>query len=96
MGNLILMRFLTGAFVLIVGMTLFLVGVDISLSPIGNEMGAAITLKNKIWIVVVSGLVLGFLISIAEPDLHILANQVDMVSQGVVPKSGVIVIVSIG
>ena len=96
MGNLILMRFLTGAFVLIVGMTLFLVGVDISLSPIGNEMGAAITLKNKIWIVVVSGLVLGFLISIAEPDLHILANQVDMVSQGVVPKAGVIVIVSIG
>ena len=96
MGNLILMRFLTGAVVLIVGMTLFLVGVDLSLSPIGNEMGAAITLKNKVWIVVLAGLILGFLISIAEPDLHILANQVDMVSHGVVPKTEVILIVSIG
>ncbi len=96
MENIILFRFLLGALVIIVGLTIFLVGVDISLSPIGNEMGATITRKNKVWLVVAAGLILGFLISIAEPDLHILAAQVDLVSAGIVQKQGVILVVSVG
>lgn len=96
MENIILFRFLLGAAGIIVGLTIFLVGVDISLSPIGNEMGATITRKNKLWLVVAAGLILGFLISIAEPDLHILAAQVDLVSDGVVHKQGVIMVVSFG
>jgi hypothetical protein len=43
-----------------------------------------------------SGIVLGFFVSIAEPDLHILADQVDAVSSGLVPKITIIVVVSIG
>jgi len=96
MENIILFRFLLGALGIIVGLTIFLVGVDISLSPIGNEMGATITRKNKLWLVVAAGLILGFLISIAEPDLHILAAQVDLVSDGMVHKQGVILVVSVG
>lgn len=96
MENLIMYRFALGSITIILGMTIFLVGVDISLSPIGNELGAAITLKNKVWVVVVSGLFLGFIISVAEPDLHILASQVDMVSSGKIPKIAVIVVVSAG
>ncbi|MFA7661803.1 MAG: DUF1538 domain-containing protein, partial [Anaerovoracaceae bacterium] len=96
MENIILFRFLLGALGIIVGLTIFLVGVDISLSPIGNEMGATITRKNKLWLVMAAGLILGFLISIAEPDLHILAAQVDLVSDGMVHKQGVILVVSVG
>lgn len=96
LGTPVLLRFLVGSLWIIIGLTLFLVGVDISISPIGNIMGSTITKRNKLWLVVAAGLILGFLISIAEPDLHILAGQVDSVSNGVVSKVGVIFVVSIG
>lgn len=96
LGTPVLLRFLFGALWIIIGLTLFLVGVDASISPIGNVMGATITRKNKLWLVIVAGLVLGFLISIAEPDLHILAGQVDLVSDGMISKLGVILVVSVG
>ncbi len=96
MGNLILFRFLLGSLVVILGLTIFLVGVDLGINPIGNEMGSAMTKRNKVWLVVTAGLILGFLVSIAEPDLHILAAQIDLVSDGVVNKQGVILVVSVG
>ena len=96
LGTPVLLRFLFGAVLIIIGLTLFLMGVDISISPIGNVIGSTITRKNKLWLVIVAGLVLGFMISIAEPDLHILAGQVDLISNGVVAKLGVIIVVSVG
>ena len=96
LGTPALLRFLLGALWIIFGLTLFLLGVDISISPIGNAMGSTITRKNKLWLVIAAGLILGFLISIAEPDLHILAGQVDLVSSGAVPKVGIIFVVSVG
>jgi len=96
LGTPVLFRFLFGAVLIIVGLTFFLLGVDISISPIGNVMGSTITRKNKLWLVIVAGLVLGFMISIAEPDLHILAGQVDLISNGAVAKMGVIIVVSVG
>ena len=59
-------------------------------------MGSSIVKSNKIWIVAICGLLLGFFISIAEPDLHILASQVDDATLGLVPKYNVVVIVSLG
>lgn len=91
-----IIRFLIGAALIIIGLTIFLVGVDGGVTPIGNIMGSSIVRSNKIWLVAVSGLLLGFFISIAEPDLHILASQVDTVTSGMVSKYNVVVIVSIG
>jgi len=59
-------------------------------------MGKSIAKSNKIWIVVIAGVLLGFFISIAEPDLHILARQVDMVTSGLISKASIVVVVSIG
>ncbi len=92
----VLVRFLIGAALIIVGLTIFLVGVDIGITPIGNNMGTAITKSNKLWIVVIAGLVLGFVISVAEPDLHILAGQVDSVTSGLISKASIVVVVSLG
>ncbi len=91
-----IIRFLIGAAFIIIGLTIFLVGVDGGVTPIGNIMGSSIVRSNKIWLVAISGLLLGFFISIAEPDLHILANQVDTVTSGMVSKYNVVIIVSIG
>lgn len=91
-----LIRFVIGAVLIIIGLSIFLIGVDIGITPIGQSMGAAIAKSNKLWIVLIAGLALGFFISIAEPDLHILANQVDLVTSGQISKTVIVVVVSIG
>ena len=96
MEPLLVFRFLLGALLIVLGLAIFLFGVDIGISKIGTLMGGALTKSNKLWIVVAAGLVLGFFISIAEPDLHILAGQVDMVTSGVIAKLSIVVVVSIG
>lgn len=91
-----LIRFILGALFIIIGLSVFLVGVDIGIAPIGTLMGESMTKTNKIVIVVFAGLILGFFISIAEPDLHILAGQVDLVTEGIISKFSIVSIVSIG
>lgn len=92
----VMIGFLIGTVLIIAGLTIFLFGVDIGITPIGNTMGNAIVKSNKIRIVILAGLVLGFFISIAEPDLHILAGQVDAVTSGMIPKTIIVVVVSVG
>ncbi len=92
----LIIRFLIGAVLIIFGLTIFLLGVDTGITPIGTAMGSTIVKSNKVWIVTTAGLLLGFFISIAEPDLHILAGQIDYVTSGLIAKSSIIVVVSIG
>lgn len=96
MDSHLIIRFLIGAVFIIIGLTIFLVGVDVGITPIGNHMGVAITKTNKLWFVAAAGLILGFFISIAEPDLHILAGQVDAVTSGLISKNSIVIIVSVG
>lgn len=92
----IMLRFLLGAFLIVVGLTIFLFGVDLGITPIGSLMGTHIAKSNKVSIVILSGLILGFFISVAEPDLHILAGQVALVSANVITKTEIILCVSVG
>lgn len=92
----LIIRFLTGSLLIILGLTIFLFGVDIGITPIGNLLGSTLTISNKLWIIIISGFILGFIISIAEPDLHILAEQVDMVTSGHISKLSILVVVSLG
>lgn len=96
LSPLMLIRFLMGALLIILGLSIFLFGVDIGVDPLGHSMGSTIARSNKLWIVALAGLILGFLISIAEPDLHILAEQVDVVTSGMISKLSIVIIVSIG
>ncbi|MBA2132715.1 DUF1538 domain-containing protein [Capillibacterium thermochitinicola] len=92
----LLVRFLLGAFLIVIGLTIFLFGVEIGVTPIGNLMGNTIAKSNNVWIVGLAGLFLGFFISIAEPDLHILAGQVQAVTAGVLSQASIVVVVSVG
>ena len=94
--TVMLIRFLLGSFLIVIGLTVFLFGVDNGVGPIGNIMGATIARTNMLWIVAIAGAVLGFLISVAEPDLHILAHQVDWVTSGLISKTSIVVVVSLG
>ena len=92
----VMIRFLIGAVLIILGLSIFLIGVDIGITPLGTLLGSGITKTNKLWIVVISGLILGFFISIAEPGLLVLANQVDLITLGQISSISILVIVSIG
>ena len=58
-------QFLIGVVFICIGLTIFLFGIDIGITPIGDVMGQFITAKNKISVVVIGALILGFFISIA-------------------------------
>jgi hypothetical protein len=89
-------RFLFGAFLIVLGLSLFLTGVDIGITPLGDRTGEALARSNKLWIVVIAGLILGFFTSLAEPGLLVLAGQVDTVTAGQIPGTGILFAVSSG
>ena len=83
--------FLLGAMLLIQGMALFTLGADMAMLPMGTHMGAMLTRKKDIRFLVGVAFALGLLITMAEPDLTVLANQV----QGV-PNLALILTVAVG
>ena len=72
----ILMTFLVGAALLIIGMLFFNVGVELSMTPIGERTGTVMTKSKNLFIIIFVSFVMGFVITISEPDLQVLANQV--------------------
>lgn len=92
----LIIRFLIGSLFVVIGLTIFLLGVDIGITPLGGLTGSSLAKTNKLWIVLIAGLVLGFFISIAEPGLMVLANQVNLVTSGQISGISILVIVSIG
>lgn len=73
------MTFLVGAILLIVGMLFFNVGVEMSMTPIGERVGSIMTKSKNIFIIVLISFIMGFIITISEPDLQVLAQQVPAV-----------------
>lgn len=71
-----LLSFVFGAALLVVGMGLFTLGTELSMSRIGQAVGAAITKSRRLGVIVGVALVMGVLITISEPDLTVLASQV--------------------
>lgn len=92
----ILMKFLLGALAVIGGLTLFLIGIDLGITPIGRELGVIIAKSNKLSIVIIGGLILGFFVSIAEPDLSILATEISVVTNHLLDSTLIVMVVSIG
>ena len=72
----ILLCFLLGAAMIIVGIMFFTLGAEMSMSPMGERVGAMLTKSRSIPLIIGVGFLLGFLITISEPDLQVLANQV--------------------
>lgn len=91
-----LYAFLVGSVLVIIGLTILLFGISQGIEPIGHGIGNAITRNSCLAVVITVMLILGFFISYAEPDLHILAKQVDSVTSGQFDNILLVVVVSIG
>ncbi len=83
--------FIAGAALLILGMGLFSLGTDMSMMPMGEGIGVQLTQSKKLILVAVLSFCMGMIITIAEPDLQVLANQVPSI-----PNMVLILTVAIG
>ena len=79
----VLVLFLFGTILLILGMSFFTVGSGISMEPLGDGMGKTLSKKKYIIIPLLICFVLGFLITVSEPDLQVLAEQVPTIENAV-------------
>ena len=79
-----LITFSVGAVLLVLGIGLFNLGADLAMTPMGTHVGAGLSRQRKLGLLLGVCFVLGMLITIAEPDLQVLANQVSAVMNGTV------------
>ena len=73
-GNM--MMFLVGASFLVIGMSLFDVGAEISMQRLGAKVGSSIASTGKLWLISFISFLIGIMVTVSEPDLQILAGQV--------------------
>ncbi len=72
----ILLLFIFGAVLLVVGMMFFTLGAELAMSPMGERVGTRMASTGKLPVVLLLCFILGFIITISEPDLQVLAEQV--------------------
>lgn len=87
----ILLSFLLGAVLLIFGMGLFTLGADLAMMPMGEYVGSKITKSKKLWIIVLVSFFVGTMITVSEPDLTVLAGQIQSI-----PSMTLILAVALG
>lgn len=87
----ILLTFLLGAMLVIVGMMFFTLGAEMSMTPMGEKVGAKMTQTRNVPIIIFLAFILGVIITISEPDLQVLAQLVPQV-----PNMTLILAVAIG
>jgi hypothetical protein len=92
----LMIRFFAGAAMVTGGLFLFLVGVRIGLLPIGEAIGSELVSKGSLLFLLVASFLFGLVITIAEPDVRVLAYQVDLASGGSIGNNLLIVSVAIG
>ncbi len=82
--NDMFVSFIIGAILLIAGMAFFTLGADTAMTPIGNKVGACMTKTRNVWVIVFVSFVMGVIITIAEPDLQVLADQIPTINGNVI------------
>ncbi len=75
----ILLCFLMGAVLILAGMMLFTMGAEISMTPMGERVGSYLTKSRNLAFIILVSFLLGFIVTISEPDLQVLAGQVQAV-----------------
>ncbi len=76
LGWMSLGRFALGGVLLVFGLTLFLLGVDIGIQPMGERCGAELTRKRSLPLLLGAAFLIGFVVTAAEPDIQVFGDQV--------------------
>ena len=92
----VFMRFIGGSVMVMSGLILFMIGVKAGFIPVGELIGSALVRKGKLWLITVFGFILGFAVTVADPDVQILAKQVSDITKGEIGRLLLIIPVAIG
>ena len=76
LDKVLLARFFISGLLLIIGLTVFLLGVDMGIQPMGERCGAELTKKRNLPLLLVCAFIIGFIVTAAEPDIQVFSNQV--------------------
>lgn len=90
-----LMQFIFSILLVIVGLSFFLMGVSLGFVPVGNQIGSLVTKKKNIALLLSTGVALGMIITIAEPDVAVLTGQVIQINP-MINKMGLILVIAAG
>ncbi len=88
-------RFLGGAVLVTVGLLLLLTGIDFGILPMGRFIGARLADRSSLWWLLAVAFALGFATTAAEPDVLVLASQVDAASQGSLPGQPMVYVIAV-
>jgi hypothetical protein len=91
----LLVKFLLGGILIIIGLGVFLLGTDIGILPVGQDVGSALVHRRSLPLMLAVGFLVGFIITVAEPDVQVLANQVAKVDASI-PKNLLIAMIGLG
>lgn len=89
-------QFLVGSGLAIAGMALLFIGVELGILPMGRFIGAELPKRGSLMLIVAVAFALGFATTVAEPDVLVLAEQVDSASQGAIRESAVLYVMALG
>jgi hypothetical protein len=89
-------QFIVGAMLAIVGMILLFAGVDLGILPMGRFTGAELPKKGSLALIIAVAFAFGFATTVAEPDVLVLAGQVDAVSQRGLSGRAVLYVIALG
>lgn len=90
------LQFAAGAAVAVVGMVLLFAGVDFGILPMGRFIGAELPRKNSLALIVGTAAALGFAVTLAEPDVLVLADQAESASAGRLSREVIIYVTGLG
>jgi hypothetical protein len=82
--NNMFVAFIIGAIMLIGGMAFFTLGADTAMTPIGNKVGSCMTKSRRVWVIVLVSFLMGVIITVSEPDLQVLADQIPTIKNAVI------------
>ena len=75
-------RFLLGSLLATAGMMLLFTGIEVGVLPMGRYIGAELPKRRSLWLILGVAFALGFATTVAEPDVLVLARQVEAVAAG--------------
>jgi hypothetical protein len=88
--------YILGVLMLTAGIALFLIGVKSGLLPMGEAIGSDLPKHGSIYLVILTAFFFGFLATVAEPDVRVLTNMVELVSNGGIPRDPMIISIAVG
>lgn len=89
-------QFLIGSLMTIAGLVLFFLGIDIGVLPMGKFIGAELPRRNSVSFIILAVFLMSFSVTIAEPDVLVLSQQVKEISRGMISEYAVLYLMAAG